>query len=105
MKAIIIVLFALMVSISSYAGSSYVSGNITNLTAVKSGVMIMLDSGLPDNCSGSPYGWMLIKQSNTAITSVVLAAWVSGKKQGTIYTSGRENGTGYCLVVQFDPAG
>jgi len=105
MKKIIAVLFGLVLSLSTYAGNGYQWGKITNLTAVTGGIMIMLDTGLPDNCAGSPYGWMLIKQSNTAITSVVLATWVSGKKQGTIYTSGRENGTGYCLVTQYDPAG
>lgn len=105
MKGIIVVLFGLMLSLSTHAGSGHQFGKISNLTAVTGGIMIMLDSGLPDNCAGSPYGWMLIKQSNTAITSVVLATWLTGKKQGTVYSSGRENGTGYCLVTQFDPVG
>jgi hypothetical protein len=105
MKNLIIVLFGLLVSLNAYAANSYQSGKIKNLTATTGGVMVMLDTGLPDNCEGSPYGWMLIKQSNTAITSVVLAAWVAGKTQGTFYTSGRPNGTGFCVVIQFDPAG
>ena len=47
---------------------------------------------------------MLVKQEHTALTSVVLAAWASGNKAGTVYTSGKENGTGYCLITQFDPS-
>lgn len=66
----------------------------------------MLDTSIPDNCSGTPYGWMLIKQDHTALTSMVLTAWASGKKKGTVYTSGRAaNGTGYCVVNQFDVDG
>ncbi|MDX1304561.1 hypothetical protein [Photobacterium sp.] len=103
MKNFTLLAVALM-SYSVSAAPNYQSGSIENLTAVESGVMIMMDKGLPDNCEGSPYGWMLIKQEHTAITSVVLAAWASGKKSGTVYTSGRESGNGFCLVNQFDPA-
>jgi len=84
------------------SGEHYLSGNIKNLTAIRSGVMIMLDTGVPNNCSGTPYNWMLVEQEHTAITSVVLAVWVSGKKLGTVYTSGIKNG--YCVITQFDPA-
>ncbi|MEW4363837.1 hypothetical protein [Aliikangiella maris] len=62
-----------------------------------------MDTGLPDNCKDTPYGWMLIKQEHTAIISTVLAAWASDNKSGTAYTSGRSGGTGYCIVNQFNP--
>ena len=96
-------IFLFTVTTQVIAGPNYQGGKIKNLTAVTSGIMISLDSGLPDNCEGTPYGWMLIKQEYAAITSVVLAAWASGNKSGTVYTLGRENGTGYCLITQFDP--
>ncbi|GAD77097.1 hypothetical protein [Vibrio azureus] len=63
----------------------------------------MLDSGVPDNCADSRYGWLLIKQEHTALTSVVLAAWASGNKAGTVYTTARQNGFAFCTVNQFDP--
>ncbi|MDE1463408.1 hypothetical protein [Spartinivicinus poritis] len=58
---------------------------------------------MPTNCEGTPYGWMLIEQKKTTIISMVLAAWASQNKSGTIYTSGRLGDSGYYLVTQFDP--
>ncbi len=104
MKKNLVALILSLASINCWSAANYQSGNIRNLTAVKAGIMISMDSGLPDNCEGTPYGWLLIKQEYTAITSVVLAAWASGNKSGTVYTDGRENGSGYCVVGQFDPA-
>ncbi len=103
MNKIIIGIAIVFVAVDCLSGESYQSGNIKNITAVTKGVMIMMDSGVPDNCEGTPHGWLLIKQEHTAITSVVLAAWASGNKKGTVYTSGRENGNGYCTVNQYDP--
>ncbi|WP_419227337.1 hypothetical protein [Alteromonas sp. OM2203] len=65
----------------------------------------MLDSGVPDNCAGVSNGWMLIKQQDVAITSLVLAVWTSEKKVVTVYTHARENNMGDCVISQFDPAG
>ena len=93
-----------LLSLNAVAATSHQAGDISNLTASTDGIMIKINNGLPDNCDGTPYGWMLVKQEHTALTSVVLAAWVSGNKAGTVYTSGRENGTGYCLITQFDPS-
>ncbi|PKF80715.1 hypothetical protein CW749_05085 [Vibrio sp. vnigr-6D03] len=98
-------LVLLILPFGAFASGHYKSGKISNLTAVTSGIMIMMDSGLPSKCAGSPYGWMKINQEYTAISSVVLTAWAAGKTSGTVYVSGRENGTGYCIVTQFDPAG
>ncbi|WP_283130807.1 hypothetical protein [Enterovibrio norvegicus] len=104
MRKLFLLLCLSAISMTSFAAADYQSGKIKNLTGVTSGIMIMMDSGLPDNCAGTPYGWMLIKQEHKALTSVILAAWASGNKSGTVYTSGREGGVGYCLVNQFDPA-
>lgn len=90
---------------SSTSADYYQSGKITNLTAVNKGLMIMMDKGLPSKCEGAPYVWMLIKQEHTALTSLILTLWTTRKNQGTVYVSGRENGTGYCIVSQFDPIG
>ncbi|MBD1567700.1 hypothetical protein [Vibrio sp. S12_S33] len=93
-----------VISIGSFAAEHYQTGKIKNLTVTTAGIMIMMDTGQPDNCAGTPYGWLFIKQEHTALTSVILAAWASGNKSGTVYTTGREGGVGYCLVNQFDPA-
>ena len=104
MKKALILVSLLLVTQVSFAAESYQSGMINNITSVGSGLMIMMDTGLPTNCEGSPYGWLLIEQKNTTIISVVLTAWASKNTSGTVYTSGRPGGTGYCLVNQFDPA-
>ena len=103
MRKLFLLFYLSAISAAPFAAENYQSGKIKNLTAITSGIMIMLDTGLPSNCAGTPYGWMLIKQEHTALTSVVLAAWASGNKSGTVYTSGREGGVGFCLVSQFDP--
>jgi len=100
------ILISLVLAFSSQLANSaehYQSGAIKNITSTPAGLMIMMDSGLPSNCEGTPFGWMLIEQKNTTMISVVLAAWASNNKSGTVYTSGRPNGTGYCIVNQFDP--
>lgn len=101
MKKIIFVLLIFFTS-NIFAGPNYQSGKITNLTAIDMGILIMLSNGVPDNCKGTPAGWMLIKQEYKAITSVVLSTWIAGKAQGTVYTIGFQN-EGYCIVSQFDP--
>ena len=65
----------------------------------------MLDTGLPDNCEGSPYGWMLVKQECSAMTSTTLALWIADKRSVTVYTSGIQNGSSFCVINQVDPAG
>ena len=103
MKKFLFGFLCLAFSVSVTANGNNKSGDIVNLTATTAGIMIKLNSGLPSNCDGTPYGWMLIKKEHTAIISAVLAAWVSDKKAGVVYVSGRENANGYCLVNQFDP--
>lgn len=89
----------------SFGASTYLSGNIKNLTTTTQGLLIMLDTGLPDNCEGSPYGWMSVKQECSAMTSTTLALWIAGKRSVTVYTSGIQNGSSFCVINQVDPAG
>ena len=62
----------------------------------------MMDSGIPGNCQGTPYGWMLIKEANKTMISVTLTMWATGKRGATIYTAGIDS-TGYCIINQLDP--
>ncbi len=85
------------------AGPSWLGGNITNITSSKAGLSIILDSGLPDNCQGVSYNWMRIKQEDSAMISVALTLWTTGKTSVTVYTDGIVNGK--CIINQLDPAG
>jgi len=104
MKKLIVAVIFVVLSPCAFAYQDYVAGKITNLTAVPSGIMIMVDSGVPGNCSNSPYGWMLISQSDTAMVSTVLAIWIAGKRDVTVYTSNTTNNGERCAVSQLDPA-
>ncbi|PQJ45914.1 hypothetical protein BTO00_07180 [Vibrio campbellii] len=39
----------------SFGASTSLSGNIKNLTTTTQGLLIKLDTGLPDNCEGSSF--------------------------------------------------
>jgi hypothetical protein len=86
------------------AGDSYQGGTMSNITSTPDGLMIMLDSGVPTNCNGTPYGYMLIPQANKTMIATALLTWVSGNRQVTVYTSWATPGNGYCTINQFDPA-
>jgi hypothetical protein len=95
----------LSVAQSASAAENYQSGRITNVTFVATGVLIMLDSGLPTNCTGTPFGWMMIPSEAKPISAFVLGLWLRGDAASepvTVYTTGRVGG-GYCQVDQIDP--
>lgn len=85
------------------AESSWLGGNINDITSVRGALLLRLDTGVPDNCQGTPYGWMMVKETDKTLLSVALALWTTGKKGATVYTDGREGGTGYCVITQIDP--
>jgi len=103
MYKICVLLIGCIWSCSAFSGEHYQSGNIKNITAVSTGLLIQMDTGLPGHCAGTPYGWMHIDQRYTALVSLVLTVWASGSKTGTVYTSGIKEPGGYCKVNQFDP--
>lgn len=101
-KYILIVL--LFVSSYVVAGPTYVSGAMSAITSIPQGLLVRIgNSVLPDNCSGSPYGWMLLPEANKTMVSTALAMWVSGNRSATLYSAGIDSGTGFCLLVQFAP--
>ncbi len=105
-------LLALSLTVSVVSGparagtayDTYVTGRVTDLTSTSSGILIMIDAGVPTNCAGSPYGWILIPQANQAMTATILAYWLSGRRDATVYTDTR-TGAGFCIANQYDPTG
>ncbi|NAW63881.1 hypothetical protein [Photobacterium halotolerans] len=99
-------LFFLFSTPLSMAAENYVSGKITNITAIEGALLVKVENQIiPENCAGTHYNWMKIKQENTTMISVVLAQWAANNRAATVYTSGIETGGQYCLVIQVDPAG
>lgn len=104
MKRLSWLLFSLIMVGSAGAAPTYLTGNISNITSMVGGLLIKLDAGVPDDCTGTPYNWMMIAESNKTMIATALAAWHAGQKRVTVYMAGTYSGSGYCMIGQFDPA-
>jgi hypothetical protein len=96
-----------LASASAAAYDTYQDGRISNVTFGGDTVLIMLDTGLPDNCAGSPFGWMQIPANNKAMQALILGIWMRGdaaQTRVTVYTDNRTGGA-YCQINQIDPEG
>jgi len=100
-----VVILAVACFTTANAYPNYQIGRITNVTFTGDNMLIMLDAGLPDNCAGSPYGWMMLPASAKPMTAFVIGLFLRGdlSKVGVVvYTSGRD-ATSFCQVNQIDP--
>lgn len=95
-------LVATLSPLAAHAGPSYIGGAMSNVSSSAGGLLVMWSSGIPDNCAGTPYNWMIIPESNKTMIAVALTMWSTGRKGGTIYTS-QFTGNGYCVINQLDP--
>jgi hypothetical protein len=95
-----------LASTSAAAYDSYQAGRITNLTVAGNTILIMLDTGMPDNCAGTPSGWLQIPEASKVMQALALGIWMRGdaaQTNVTVYTDARTGG-GYCQINQIDPA-
>jgi len=86
------------------AYSTYAVGHITRVSFATNGVIIMLDVGVPANCTGVAYGWLVVSSASTPLVAFVTGLWMRGdapQKQLVVYTSGIDS-TGACQVNQID---
>jgi hypothetical protein len=96
---IVLVLIILAVTVPAFGGPNYIYGNIINYSSLQGGLLIMIDTGIPDNCSGTPYGWMIISQEDKAMLAVALMN-ISLDKMGVgVYSDGTWV-QGICRVTQ-----
>jgi len=100
MKKIAALCALISLGVNGAVGPSHVSGKITNITSIGSGLLVRIGSNeVPKNCTSGNV-WMEIKQEDTAMMSMTLTAWTLGRDV-IVYTS---PGTGsYCRVTQVDP--
>jgi hypothetical protein len=102
-KITIIALLITVVTIGqAIAGPDYVYGNLSNYSAAQYGLLIMVDTGIPDNCAGSPYNWMVIPNEDKALLAMALMRISQDQLGVTIYSSGVFY-NGICRVTQYDP--
>lgn len=85
------------------AADGYLSGTMVDITSVSNGLMVRLDTGVPTNCTGTPYGWLTILETNKTMVALALLAWHSGNRVVTVYTNPTPPGS-WCTINQFDPA-
>lgn len=87
------------------AASNYQTGHIADVTFLGDAVMLRLDSGQPDNCTGTAWGWIKVPVANKSMSAFVIGLWMRGDATTTtvtVYTDGVVDG--YCRSTQIDPA-
>jgi hypothetical protein len=104
MKKITIIALLLMVVTTgqTIAGPNWISGNLTNYTSVQGGLLIKVDAGIPDNCAGTPYNWIIIAEADKAMIAMALMRISQDKLAVNVYTNPGFY-LGFCRAVQFDP--
>jgi hypothetical protein len=86
-------------------GPAHVTGHISNVTFNGNEVLIIVDAGLPGNCTGAS-SWMRIPPEFKPINAFVLGLWMRGDAaQVTVTVYAAEAVGGYCVITQIDPAG
>jgi hypothetical protein len=91
---------------SAEAASGNQTGHIVSITTAPTGLLLMLDAGPPGLCSGTPFGWMSIAPSNSAMAALVLGLYLRGDLstlEVTVYTSGAVDSAGFCSLTQVAP--
>ncbi len=96
-----LVLFMILFSSSAFSAESKLGGTVSNITSIREGLLIILDTGKPSGCTQSS-GWMIIKQEHTTMISVALASYMAGNKAANVYVDINASGS-YCEIVQYDP--
>lgn len=91
-------------SVPVLAGATHLSGKkIINYTSNRVGIYIMLEGkAVPDNCVGTAYGWLAIRQEDTAMMATFFNHWNTARDAPvTVYT---DTLTGsICVINQLDP--
>ena len=86
---------------TALAAENWITGTIIDVTTTTEGLMIRLDNGIPTDCTGTPLGWMLIREANKTMVATTLMLWQSGNRQVTVYIGGFQGN--FCYVNQVDP--
>jgi hypothetical protein len=84
----------------SHAEETYLSGTVIDVTSGASGLLVRLSTGVPGNCTGVSYGWMLISETNKTMIAVALLTW-QNHGGATVFTYALSGGN--CTINQFDP--
>ena len=107
MKAKIALVVAAAMSLfwsEAQAAGTFIDGNIINVTSSSSGLMIILDAGVPQVCEGHyPWPWLLIKQEDTAMIATALGFYMAGQRHARVHVYNPPTPGIPCVVSQFNP--
>ena len=90
----------------AHAEADYKIGYITEYAFVGDTIVLRINSGVPDNCSTTPYAFMQIPAANKSMQAYVLSLWFSGEvatRQVLVGTAAPSGGNPYCTVRQLNP--
>ncbi|MBF0298633.1 MAG: hypothetical protein HQK51_07935 [Oligoflexia bacterium] len=99
-KIMVCLLLAVITSGVAFAEDFHLGGKVNRITSVENGLLVMLDSGVPTKCQGTPYGWILIPETNKTMVTLAILANQLNLKYVVIYTKGLVNGV--CTATQVD---
>jgi hypothetical protein len=99
---IVLALIILAVTVPAFGGPNYIIGNLSNYSAVQAGLLIMVDNGIPDNCAGTPYNWMIIANEDKAMLAMAFMR-INQDELGVVVYSNGVFYNGFCRVIQYDP--
>lgn len=97
---------ALIACSGAQAGPNWQSGFISGITFIDDYILVAFSTGTPDNCAGSPSGFMKINAANKSMQSYVTGLWLRGDASQVpmyIYTDPPPSAGAYCIVRQVNP--
>jgi hypothetical protein len=89
----------------AHAESNYKLGYITEYAFVGDTIVLRINTGVPDNCNSTSYGFMQIPAAYKSMQAYVLSLWFSGEattRQVMVYTAAPSS-TPYCTILQLNP--
>ena len=104
LKIGVAVLLAAVLLRPAQAAETFIDGNIINVTSSPSGLMIILDAGVPQVCEGHyPWPWLLIKQEDSAMIATALGFYMAGRRHARVHVYNPPTPGIPCVVSQFNP--
>jgi hypothetical protein len=97
---------ALIACSSAQAGPNWQSGFLSGITYIDDFILVAFSGGPPDNCAGSPSGFMKISAANKSMQAYVTGLWLRGDASQVpiyIYTDAPPSAGAYCTVRQVNP--
>lgn len=98
-RILCVIVFCIGYSVAQGSTNSDTTGFISAQTSNAQGLLVQVSGGLPTNCTGTPYGWILIPEANKTMVSLTLTA-IAQNRQVKVFTNGIPQGQTFCVAIQ-----